>query len=131
MFAALLITFAVSAVGHGLLTMFALGEFPIAAACATFFIVQPLFITAERQLDVRRWKAPAGWAWTIGILAITSPFIVEPVLRIAEMSWPASSNAVRPTFAVLGLVVVVTGTASLASLLAATRSGISAAQLAE
>ncbi len=53
-FLALFTTFAVSAVGHTLMAYLVLGRWRISLICGAFFVVQPLFIAAERWMDVRR-----------------------------------------------------------------------------
>jgi hypothetical protein len=93
---ALAATFAVSALGHAALADIALGRWA-AASCALFFLAQPLAIAAERRMSVRRWSAAAGWAWTMAVLAATSPLLVEPVLRIVEKSWGPDDDVLRPT----------------------------------
>src|SRR5882724_9496910 len=45
-------------------------------------------------------------AWTLGVLAITSPLFVEPLLQIAERSWGVPGSVLFPTLAVLGFVIV-------------------------
>ena len=113
---ALLTVFAVSAVGHALLAYLGLGRWRMAAACGAFFLVQPLFILAERWLNVRWWRPMAGRAWTLAVLATTSPLFVKPTLQIIERSWGATGNVLLPTAAVLGFVIVLSSITSLASL---------------
>jgi hypothetical protein len=96
-----------------------LGAWRPAAACGAFFLAQPLLIAAERRLRVRRWPTAAGRAWTLGALAVTSPLVVEPVLRMAERVWGAPGDVMVPAAAALGfcmLVSVITGLAALALL---------------
>ncbi len=109
-------TFMISAVGHALLVFLVLGRWTPALICGTFFLVQPVFIAAERQLNVRRWRPVAGWAWTMGLLTIASPLFVEPVLQIVEGAWSGPNPVWPPVFATLGFVVFLSGCISLASL---------------
>jgi len=73
-------SFALSAALHAYLIGFALGP-GAALAWAAFFLVQPLAIVAERRLGVRRWAPWAGHAWTVTVLGLLSPLMVEPALR--------------------------------------------------
>jgi len=83
-FLALSAAFTLSAVVHAYLIGFAGGALA-AAAWAAFFLLQPLAIAAERRLGVRRWDAWAGHAWTIRVLGLLSPLMVEPALRVLGM----------------------------------------------
>lgn len=82
----------------------------------TFFVVQPLLIAVERWMKVRRWRPAAGRAWTLAVLAITSPLIVEPALQLIEPSWGTPDKVLLPTIRVLGLVIFVNVFVSLGSL---------------
>jgi membrane bound O-acyltransferase family protein len=113
---ALSATFAVSAVAHVLLAYMAIGRWGISMICGAFFLVQPLLIAVERQLDVRQWRPMAGRAWTLTVLAITSPLFVEPGLQIVEKSWGALDTVLLPTVAALGFVIVFSSIIPLASL---------------
>jgi Membrane bound O-acyl transferase family len=113
---ALLTVFAVSAVGHALLAYLGLGRWRMAAACGAFFLVQPLFILAERWMNVRRWRPVAGQAWTLAVLATTSPLFVEPTLKLIERRWGVTDNVLLPTAAVLGFMIVLSSITSLLSL---------------
>jgi hypothetical protein len=86
--------------------------------CGAFFLVQPLFIVAERRMRVRRWLPAAGRAWTLAILTITSPLFVEPALQIIEPSWGAPDTVLTPVIAVLGFVIVMNAFFALGSLAA-------------
>lgn len=74
-------SFALSAAIHAYLIGFAGGAWA-ALAWAAFFLLQPLAIAAERRLGVRRWPRWAGRAWTITVLGLLSPLMVEPGLRV-------------------------------------------------
>jgi hypothetical protein len=109
-------TFAVSAVAHALLAYLALGRWGIAVICGTFFLVQPLLIVAERRMTVRTWRPASARAWTLAVLAITSPLVVEPLLQIAEQAWGVPDNVLGPTFAVLVFVILMSSLIALASI---------------
>ncbi len=102
---ALFLTFLASAIGHALLPFMALGRWNISLACGAFFFVQPLFIAIERLMGVRHWPPAAGWAWTMIVLALTSPLFVEPALQIIEPSWGASNDLLTPTIGALIIVI--------------------------
>ena len=74
-----------------------------------------VLIAAERRFGERRWRPAARRAWTLGVLAITSPLFVEPLLQIAERSWGVPGSVLFPTLAVLGFVIVFSSIFSLAS----------------
>jgi alginate O-acetyltransferase complex protein AlgI len=111
---ALFAAFAVSGVGHVLLAFIALGRWRISLIWGAFFLVQPLLIVAERRLAVRRWRPTAARAWTLTVLAITSPLFVEPMLQITGLG--IQDPALPQTVGALGSVIVLTGMVSLASL---------------
>jgi hypothetical protein len=77
---ALLAAFTVSALLH-----FALFAPPFgwrsAAIIASFFLIQALFIIAERAMRIRRWPHWIARAWTLGILLLSSPLFTYPILR--------------------------------------------------
>ncbi len=112
---ALFAAFALSAFAHVLMAFMALGRWRISLICGAFFLVQPLLIAAERRFGERRWRPAARRAWTLGVLAITSPLFVEPLLQIAERSWGVPGSVLFPTLAVLGFVIVFSSIFSLAS----------------
>ena len=56
----------------------------LALMVGLFFAIQPLFVLAERGLGLRRRPAWVGRAWTLGVLALSSPLIVEPFLQAIE-----------------------------------------------
>jgi hypothetical protein len=109
---ALFAAFAVSGVSHALLAFIALGRWRISLIWGTFFLVQPLLIAAERRLAVRRWPPAAARAWTLTVLAITSPLFVEPMLQGLSIQ----DRALTQTVGVLGCLIVFSGIVSLASL---------------
>jgi len=113
---AMFATFAISAVGHGLMAVFAFGRWEIAVVFGAFFLVQPLLIAAERRLAVRRWRPEAGRAWTLTALAITSPMVIEPSLQFSDRCWGAQDHVLLPTLAVLGFIIILSGFVSLVSL---------------
>jgi hypothetical protein len=116
---AMFATFALSAVGHALLAVYALGRWNMAMVFGAFFLVQPLLIAAERRLAVKRWRPAAGRAWTLTALALTSPMVIEPALQFLERSWGAPDNVLLPTLAALGFIIILSGIVSLVSLAAA------------
>ena len=81
---ALFAVFILSGVAHILLFYMAALRWKIALINGAFFFVQPLFILAERQLNVHWWPRAAARAWTLTILAITSPLFVEPGIQLIE-----------------------------------------------
>jgi uncharacterized membrane protein YhaH (DUF805 family) len=109
-------TFAISAAGHALMAFFVLGRWKSAVIFGSFFLAQPLLIAAERRLAVRRWRPEAGRAWTLAVLAITSPMVIEPTLQSSEKFWGAEDNVLIATPAVLGIIIVLSGIVSLVSL---------------
>ncbi|MDB6110841.1 MAG: uncharacterized protein JWR69_2591 [Pedosphaera sp.] len=113
---ALFTTFVVSAVAHMLLTYMAIGRWGLSLICGTFFLVQPLLIAAERWMNVRRWRPPAGRAWTLAALAVTAPLVVEPALQLVERSWGAPNDVLLPTVAALGSVMGFSSVIALAAL---------------
>ncbi len=80
---ALMATFGASAAGHAYGAGAALGP-GAALAWATFFLVQPPLIAAERRLGVKRWPAAGSWAWKAAALLLFSPLFVEPAMRMFD-----------------------------------------------
>jgi hypothetical protein len=113
---ALAAAFAVSAAGHALLAGLTLGDRWLASVCAAFFLAQPLVLAAERRLGVRRWPTAAGWLWTCAVLAITSPLVVEPLLRIVEPHWGPPDDVLGPTTAAIGFCAALAAVAAAAAL---------------
>ncbi|MBX7223531.1 MAG: membrane bound O-acyl transferase family-domain-containing protein [Blastocatellia bacterium] len=52
---------------------------------ASFFLVQPLVILAERKLEVEKWPPLAGWLWTVTILLLLAPLFIEPSIRLFNL----------------------------------------------
>jgi hypothetical protein len=113
---ALCAAFLASAVAHVLLPYMATGRWAISLLCGSFFLVQPLFIAAERRMKARHWRPAAGRAWTLGALAVASPLFVEPALQVIEPSWGPQDNVLQPTVMVLSFVLFVNAFFSLGSL---------------
>lgn len=114
------VTFILSAIGHALLVFMAIGEWNLSLACGAFFLVQPVFIMIEHSMKITRWRLAARRAWTLFVLALTSPLFVEPLLQIIGRGWVKSGNTVSanvlpPTIAALGFVVFVVVFFALAS----------------
>jgi hypothetical protein len=63
-----------------------------AAIMGAFFVLQLPFLWAERALHVNRWPALLARAWTLGLLLVSSPLFVEPVLQIVD-SWSAAGSS--------------------------------------
>ncbi len=78
---ALLATFTLSAAMHVYLILVP-GDPESWLMWAAFFMAQPLLILAERKLHVRHWTPLAGRAWTIGSLALLSPLLFFPILKL-------------------------------------------------
>lgn len=78
---ALVAAFLVSGALHGYLTLVSLTP-ALALPAMAFFLVQPPLIVAERKLKVRRWPPIAARAWTIGLLLLTSPLLLVPMLYL-------------------------------------------------
>jgi hypothetical protein len=108
--------FLASGVAHVMLAYMANGRMGLSLACGSFFLAQPPLIAAERWMKVRNWPTSAGRAWTFTALAIVSPLVVEPTLRIIEASWGAASDGWQPTMATLGFVTLLNGFVCLGSL---------------
>ena len=112
---ALFAVFILSGVAHMLLFYVAALRWKISLINGTFFFVQPFFILAERQLNVHRWPRAAARAWTLTVLAITSPLFVEPGLQLIE-SIP--SSALPGALSILGLGISLEGLFLLAAFIA-------------
>lgn len=57
----------------------------LAGIIALFFMVQPLFIFAERALRQRKWPLALRRIWTIGLVLLSSPLFTWPILNAAGM----------------------------------------------
>jgi hypothetical protein len=117
---ALFATFAVSGIAHTLLAFLALGRWRIALVCGAFFVVQPLLISAERALNIRRLPQASRRVWTLMALAVTSPLILEPSLRVVEQSWGPPDNVPAATVAALSFCLVISVVISIAALVSLT-----------
>jgi len=105
--AALFFAFFLSALGHAAIVLLALKSRWLAAACGTFFVFQALLIFAERRMKVQRWRPTTARVWTWSTLAVSSPLVVEPLLRMAEHVWGPPSEITQPMLAVLGFCFAV------------------------
>ena len=50
-----------------------------------FFALQGIFTLLERPLRVRHWRSGPARLWTLGLVALTSPLFVEPMLVIFDV----------------------------------------------
>jgi len=78
---ALLAAFTLSAAMHVYLILVP-GDAWAWLSWAAFFMAQPLLILAERKLHVRHWPPLAARTWTIGSLALLSPLLFIPILKL-------------------------------------------------
>jgi hypothetical protein len=117
---ALCAAFAFSAAWHALLGLMVLGygRWRLCLACGAFFLVQPLFIAAERRLGVRRWRPIAKHGWTLAVLTLISPLFVEPALQVFELGWSGLEGVLWPTAVALAFVLLMSSIVSLGSLAA-------------
>jgi hypothetical protein len=114
--AALFAVFAFSALVHTLVFYVALGHWKIALINGAFFLIQPLFILAEGRLGIRQWPSAAGRAWTLTVLAVTSPLFVEPALQVIQSSWGVQNSGLEPTLVLIIFVIALETFYSLAAL---------------
>jgi hypothetical protein len=114
---AIVVTFAVSALGHAGLADIAIGR-AAAISCAAFFLIQPMLIAIERQMAVRRWPPAAAFAWTLIALGSISPLVIEPLLQIVEKGWGAPQNVMGPTAAALVFCIMLSAINVVAGLMA-------------
>jgi hypothetical protein len=121
---ALCAAFLGSAVAHVMLLYMATGRWGISLMWGFFFLIQSLFIAAERRMKARHWRSAAGRAWTLSALAIISPLFVEPALQLIEPSWGTPDDVLQPTLVALGFVILVNAFVSLGSLAAKPESDI-------
>ncbi len=77
----LVATFVASGILHAWVFVAAVGW--IAAMLAgLFFLFQGVFVLMESLVGIRRASLPLQRLWTLGLLALTSPLFVDPVLRV-------------------------------------------------
>jgi len=119
---ALFAAFALSGGGHLLLAFMALGRWDVAFMWGAFFFAQPVFILAERWMQIRHWRRPARHLWTLAALAITSPLFVEPALQIVEGNWGAPDQVLLPTSVAVPFVLLISAIFSGASLTSTSES---------
>lgn len=89
-------TFVVSALLHAYLTGIALRAWVPALAAASFFLLQPLLLAAERGLRIRRRARVVRHAWTLGMLLLFSPLFIEPVLQMMGFEWKPAGGPEPP-----------------------------------
>ena len=77
----LMATFATSGLLHAWMFYTAVGMVPAMMAFA-FFIFQAMFVMVESFIRMRDLSPRLRRAWTLGMLGISSPLFVEPVLRV-------------------------------------------------
>jgi hypothetical protein len=87
----LVLSFLMSALIHFAFMLPAVG-LSWAGLMAAFFVLQLPFLWAERALGVSRWPSPLARAWTLGLLLVSSPLFVEPVLQIVD-TWNAPRSS--------------------------------------
>jgi Membrane bound O-acyl transferase family len=75
-----LAAFTMSAALHAWFTWIAVGGL-LALVMLAFFLLQGIFVVAERILGIVRRPRAWGRAWTVGIMALSSPLFVEPMLQ--------------------------------------------------
>jgi hypothetical protein len=73
--------FVVSGLLHAWLFLAAAGVIAAVSACL-FFVFQALFVLVESAIDVRKASLPLRRTWTLGLLGLSSPLFVDPVLRV-------------------------------------------------
>ena len=78
---ALVAAFGVSALLHAWMFFTAAG-LTIAILAAVFFLLQALFVLVESAIGIRFLVPSLRRSWTLGMLLISSPLFVEPVLRV-------------------------------------------------
>jgi hypothetical protein len=79
----LVLAFVVSALIHFAFMLPAVGP-SWAGLMGAFFLLQLLFLWAERALKVSRWPTPLAHAWTLTLLLASSPLFTEPVLQLVD-----------------------------------------------
>lgn len=78
---ALFAAFATSGLLHGWMFLAAAG-WVAALSTALFFVFQALFVLAESAVGLRKARPGVQRAWTAGLLALSSPLFVDPMLRV-------------------------------------------------
>lgn len=73
--------FAASALLHAWVFLVSVGWLA-AVMSASFFLLQGIFVIVESFIAIRRAAPILRRAWTLGLLGMTSPMFVEPVLRV-------------------------------------------------
>ena len=53
-----------------------------AISAALFFVFQGFFVLVESFVDIRKASDGLRRMWTLGLLALSSPLFVDPVLRV-------------------------------------------------
>jgi hypothetical protein len=76
----ILAAFGLSAALHAWFTWIAVGGF-LALVMLSFFLLQGVFVVVERRLRITRRKPAWGRTWTVGVMALSSPLFVEPMLQ--------------------------------------------------
>ena len=78
---AVVCSFLVSGVFHGWPMLVALGT---AAALSTvvFFTIQAVFVLVENRLRIHTWPHALARAWTLAVLLVSSPLLIDPGLRL-------------------------------------------------
>jgi hypothetical protein len=73
--------FVASGLLHAWMFLAAVGVIAAVSACL-FFVFQALFVLVESAIDVRKASLGLRRTWTLGLLALSSPLFVDPVLRV-------------------------------------------------
>ena len=109
--------FFASGMAHALLVFMAIGDWSYSLANGAFFCVQPVFIVIERRMKIKLWPPAARRAWTISVLAVTSPLFVAPVLQVVGRGWalPDALHSIVPVLSFVFFVVILFSLASLVS----------------
>lgn len=77
----ILCSFLVSGALHGWPILIALGT-SAAFSVVVFFVIQGVFVLAERRLSIHTWPVTMARTWTLGILLASSPLLIDPDLRV-------------------------------------------------
>jgi hypothetical protein len=120
---AMFAAFLASGIGHALLVFMAIGDWSYSLANGAFFCVQPVFIMFERRMKIKLWPPAARRAWTISVLAVTSPLFVAPALQVVRRGWgksgyaafPEALHSIVPVLSFVFFVVILFSLASLVS----------------